>query len=65
MDVISKVVTSGFGDPFMFLKSSWILWLGLVVDQRLMMMIDVYAVLGQLGVIGDLRSSPLGGSCDC
>jgi hypothetical protein len=30
MDVISKVVTSGFGDPFMFLKSSWILWLGLV-----------------------------------
>jgi hypothetical protein len=30
MDVISKVVTSGFGDPFMFLKSTWILWVGLV-----------------------------------
>jgi hypothetical protein len=35
------------------------------VDRRLIMMIDVYAVLGPLGVIGDLRGSPLGGSCDC
>jgi hypothetical protein len=35
MDVISKVVSSGFGDPFMFLKSTGILWLGLVVDRRL------------------------------
>jgi hypothetical protein len=34
MDVISKVVTSGFGDPFSFSGSSWILWLGLVVDRR-------------------------------
>jgi hypothetical protein len=65
MDLISKVVTSGFEDPFMFLKSTWILWLRLVVDRRLIMMIDVYAVLGQLGVIGDLRGSPLGESCDC
>jgi hypothetical protein len=30
MDVISKVVYSGFEDPFMFFTSTWILWLGLV-----------------------------------
>lgn len=61
MDVISKVVYSGFGDPFM---STWILWLGLV-------WIDVDCDDRRICCTGtdrrewDLRSSPFGESCDC
>jgi len=53
MDLISKVVTSGFGDPFMCLLGVQDPLVRIGGGSTLMTMIDVYAVLGQLGLIDD------------